>query len=86
MLDEARNRMLMEVGSGTPMGELLRRYWMPEAAISEFKDKQTKPVRLMGSLIGIVHIVERIYLMVMLKNADCAATITGGFMTKMVVV
>ena len=47
MLDEARNRMLMEVGPGTPMGSLLRRYWMPIGAVSEFEDKDTKPVRLL---------------------------------------
>ncbi len=48
MLDEARNRQLMEVSAGTPMGELLRRYWMPFAAASEFTGKDTKSVRLMG--------------------------------------
>jgi len=48
MLDETRNRMLMEVGPETPMGNLLRRYWMPIGAVSEFDDKETKPVRLLG--------------------------------------
>ena len=48
MLPEEQNRMLMEVGPGTPMGELLRRYWQPIAAVDEFEDKATKVVRLMG--------------------------------------
>ncbi len=48
MLSEERNRALTQVGAGTPMGELLRRYWMPVAAVSEFDHKSTKPVRLMG--------------------------------------
>ena len=48
MLDEAKNRLLTEVGAGTPMGGLLRRYWMPIAAISEFDNKSIKPVRVMG--------------------------------------
>src|SRR6476646_10798818 len=48
MLDDTKNRHLTEVGAGTPMGGLLRRYWMPIAAVSEFDDKSIKPVRLLG--------------------------------------
>jgi 5,5'-dehydrodivanillate O-demethylase oxygenase subunit len=48
VLSEDQNRRLTEVGAGTPMGELLRRYWMPIAAVAELDDKPTKPVRLMG--------------------------------------
>ena len=48
MLSEQQNRALTEVGPGTPMGELLRRYWMPIAAVAELDDRPTKPVRLMG--------------------------------------
>ena len=42
MLDEQRNRQLMEVGPDKPMGKLLRRYWHPIAAASEFETKNTK--------------------------------------------
>src|SRR5215813_442459 len=48
MLSEAQNRTLTEVGAGTPMGELLRRYWMPIAAVAELDDAPVKPVRLLG--------------------------------------
>jgi 5,5'-dehydrodivanillate O-demethylase oxygenase subunit len=48
MLSQAENERLTQVGPGTPMGELLRRYWMPIAAVTEFKEKAIKPVRLMG--------------------------------------
>ncbi len=48
MLDQAKNQLLTEVGRGTPMGELLRRYWMPIAAVSEFERESIKPIRLMG--------------------------------------
>ncbi len=48
MLSKERNEALTQVGPGTPMGELLRRYWMPIAGVSEFDHKSTKPVRLMG--------------------------------------
>ena len=45
MLDQAKNQLLTEVGPGTPMGGLLRRYWMPIAAVTEFDDNSIKPVR-----------------------------------------
>jgi 5,5'-dehydrodivanillate O-demethylase len=48
MLDEATNRTLTQVGAGTPMGELLRRYWHPVAAVAELEDRPVKPVRLLG--------------------------------------
>jgi 5,5'-dehydrodivanillate O-demethylase len=48
MLEEDRNQRLMQVGAETPMGKLMRRYWHPIAAASEFEDAETKPVRLMG--------------------------------------
>ena len=48
MLTAARNDMLTRVGPGTPMGNLLRRYWMPVAGASEFTQNPIKPVRLLG--------------------------------------
>src|SRR3989304_1796573 len=48
MLSEEENRLLMQVGPGTPMGDLLRRYWMPIAAVAALDDSPTKPVRLFG--------------------------------------
>ena len=48
MLSEEKNRLLTQVGSGTPMGNLLRRYWMPIAGVAEFDTRSTKPMRLMG--------------------------------------
>jgi len=48
MMDAAANRTLTQVGAGTPMGELLRRYWHPVAALAELGDHATRPVRLLG--------------------------------------
>ena len=48
MLSPEKNRMLTQVGPGTPMGELLRRYWMPIGGASELDEKPIKPVRLLG--------------------------------------
>ena len=33
MLSDEKNRQLTQVSAGTPMGELLRRYWMPIAGV-----------------------------------------------------
>ena len=48
MLDQERSKKLMQVGPGTAMGNVLRRYWTPIAAVAEFDDKNTKAVRLFG--------------------------------------
>jgi len=47
-MEKAKNEMLCRVGRGTPMGELLRRYWHPIAGASEFDSEPIKPIRLMG--------------------------------------
>jgi 5,5'-dehydrodivanillate O-demethylase oxygenase subunit len=43
-----QNLALTQVGRGTPMGELMRRYWQPFAAAVDLKDRWTKKVRLLG--------------------------------------
>ncbi|HET6465611.1 MAG TPA: Rieske 2Fe-2S domain-containing protein [Nitrospiria bacterium] len=48
MLNLEQQDMLTRVGPGTPMGELLRRYWYPVAATCELEDRPTKKVRLLG--------------------------------------
>jgi 5,5'-dehydrodivanillate O-demethylase oxygenase subunit len=48
MLESSKNELLTQVGRGTPMGDLLRRYWMPIAGVSEFENESVRPVRVMG--------------------------------------
>jgi 5,5'-dehydrodivanillate O-demethylase len=48
MLTEEQNVLLTRVGPGTPMGDLLRRYWMPVSGVSEFEKLSIKPLRLFG--------------------------------------
>jgi 5,5'-dehydrodivanillate O-demethylase oxygenase subunit len=48
MLSKEQNEALYSVGPGTLMGELLRRYWQPFAAVAELDDNPIKPIRLMG--------------------------------------
>jgi 5,5'-dehydrodivanillate O-demethylase len=48
MLSAEKNQALTAVGKGTPMGELMRRYWHPIAAVAELDERPTKSVRLQG--------------------------------------
>ncbi len=48
MLTDEQNQTLTQVGPGTPMGDLLRRYWHPVAAIAELDEAPIKRVRLLG--------------------------------------
>jgi 5,5'-dehydrodivanillate O-demethylase len=48
MLSEKDARDLVATSAGTPIGDLLRRYWMPVAGVSEFEDRPVRPVRLLG--------------------------------------
>ena len=48
MLSQEENERLTQVGPGTPMGNLLRRYWYAVAASSEMMDHPTKLVKILG--------------------------------------
>jgi 5,5'-dehydrodivanillate O-demethylase len=43
MLTAEQNTQLTEVMPGTPMGNLMRRYWQPIGAASEMKGTWTPP-------------------------------------------
>jgi 5,5'-dehydrodivanillate O-demethylase len=48
MLTAEENERLTRVGPGTPMGDLMRRYWHPVAATSQLPRHGTRPVMLLG--------------------------------------
>ncbi|HET7516096.1 MAG TPA: Rieske 2Fe-2S domain-containing protein, partial [Actinomycetes bacterium] len=48
MLTAEQNAELTRVGPGTPMGELLRRYWYPVAFTRQLDEFPVKRVRLLG--------------------------------------
>ena len=79
MLDQARNQLLTEVGSGTPMGGLLRRYWMPIAAVTEFDDKPIKPVRVLGEDLTLYKDLSGTYGLVDRQCAHRRADLAYGF-------
>jgi 5,5'-dehydrodivanillate O-demethylase len=65
MLSADRNETLTRVGPGTPMGELLRRYWYPVAISSQLPPRDLRKVRLLGEDLvlyrlsdGSLHLLE----------------------------
>jgi 5,5'-dehydrodivanillate O-demethylase oxygenase subunit len=48
MMTEQENDRLTRVGKGTPMGELLRRYWHPVATTPDLEKDPVRRVRLLG--------------------------------------
>ena len=50
MLSKADNEFLTRAGKGTPMGEMLRRFWMPALLCEELpeRDGPPKKIRILG--------------------------------------
>jgi len=48
MMTPSEQEALTRVGRGTPVGDLLRRYWHPVAAACEMTARETRRVRLLG--------------------------------------
>jgi phenylpropionate dioxygenase-like ring-hydroxylating dioxygenase large terminal subunit len=46
MLSREENEVVTRVGPGTPMGELMRRYWVPAALSRELPEPDCVPVRV----------------------------------------
>ena len=53
MLTREHNERLTRVGPGTPMGELLRRYWHPVATTAQLKDEPVLAVTLLGENLAL---------------------------------
>jgi len=53
VLKPEENERLTRVGPGTPMGELLRRYWHPIAVTGELEANPVKPVRILGEKLTL---------------------------------
>ena len=48
MTTEEQNVRLTRVGPGTPMGELMRRYWQPIAPVAKLSEDPVQKVRVLG--------------------------------------
>jgi 5,5'-dehydrodivanillate O-demethylase len=53
MLTREANERLTRVGPGTPMGELLRRYWHPVATVPELDAEPVLPVKVLGENLAL---------------------------------
>src|SRR5437867_5286970 len=51
MITAEQNERLTRVGPGTPMGELMRRYWHPVAAAVELDDEPVKQITILGETL-----------------------------------
>jgi len=49
MLSIEDNEILCRVGAGTPMGELMRQYWIPALPASEFPSPDSPPRRMLSA-------------------------------------
>jgi 5,5'-dehydrodivanillate O-demethylase len=79
MLDEQRNQTLTQVGRGTPMGELMRRYWHPIAAVTELENNPVKAIRLMGEDLVLYRDGGGTYGLLQRKCAHRGADLSYGF-------
>ena len=53
MLTAAENEQLTRVGPGTPMGELMRRYWLPVATSQDLTENPVRSVRILGETLTL---------------------------------
>jgi len=53
VLTQEANERLTRVGPGTPMGELLRRYWFPVLTTAELGKEPVQPVELLGEKLTV---------------------------------
>jgi 5,5'-dehydrodivanillate O-demethylase len=79
MISAETNRRLTEVGPGTPMGNLLRRYWQPIAGASEFDRKAIKPLRILGEDLVLFRTTGGAYGLVPKRCHHRGADISFGF-------
>ena len=49
MLSKEENELLTRTGVGTPMGDLLRRYWIPAFLSEEVPEPDCPPVQIVGA-------------------------------------
>ncbi len=79
MLSAENNRLLTQVGPGTPMGGLLRSYWHPIAGVSEFDAKPIKQIRLFGEDLVLFKALNGEFGLVSSRCAHRGSNLAFGF-------
>ena len=98
MLTVADNELVCRVGPGTPMGNLMRQYWVPACMSTELPAPDCPPLRVMllgerliafratdgavGLLPSPARIAARPYFSVATRRTGCAACTTAGNSTR----
>ena len=82
MLTTEKNERLTRVGPGTPMGELLRRYWHPVAGVDALAREPVVPVRLLGQDWVLYRDLEGRYGLVDRRCAHRGADLSYGFVER----
>ena len=59
MLTAEANERLTRVGAGTPMGDLLRRYWIPIRPVAQLLEQDVIPVRILGENLVLFQTLNR---------------------------
>ena len=78
-MNESENRIFTSTGAGTPMGDLMRRYWHPIAAVTQMDEVDTKAMRLMGEDLVLYKDLSGGYGLVERKCAHRRADLSYGF-------
>jgi 5,5'-dehydrodivanillate O-demethylase len=80
MLSDEENRLLTQVGAGTPCGELLRRYWHPFMVAADLTpERPTKRVRLLGEDLVVYRTASGEYGLVGEQCSHRGASLYYGF-------
>src|SRR5262245_651438 len=81
MLKVTENERLTRVGPGTPMGELLRRYWHPVAATRELTaERPRKRVQVLGEELVLFQAPDGTYGLVGEQCSHRGASLYYGFL------
>ena len=78
-MNEEQNRLLTRIGPGTPMGNLLRRYWQPVAAVDEMERAPVKALRILGEDLVLYRDLGGRYGMVDRRCAHRGADLANGY-------
>ena len=90
MLSPEENRLITQVGPGTPMGNLFRRHWLPALLSSELPEADSAPVRLrllgedlvaFRTTSGQVGVMDTYCSGAATKRKACVASTTAGSST-----
>ena len=81
-MNQTENNTFTQTAAGTPMGDLMRRYWHPIAAVTQMDQVETKAVRLMGEDLVLYRDLSGNYGLVDRKCAHRRADLSYGFVEK----